>query len=513
MRWYRLGIFFVLMSAIRPLYIGGIMSDNQQNQGTLKRTMKTRHLSMIALGGTIGTGLFVASGATVAQAGPFGALTAYAVIGLMVYFLMTSLGEMATYMPVSGSFSTFADRFVDPAFGFAMGWNYWFNWAITVAVEAATVGVVMGYWLPNVPSWSWSALVLILITVINLMSAKSYAETEFWMATIKVVAVVAFLVIGVATIFGIMAYHPDVPRNLSAGGNHGFVGGVGGMLAVFMVAGFSFQGTEMVGITAGESETPETSVPTAIKQVFWRILLFYILAIFIIGALIYYKDPNLLRSSETNIAVSPFTLVFKQAGLAAAASIMNAVILTSVISSANSGVYASTRMLYAMAVEGKAPKLFARVNINTGIPVPALLATVAVGLLTFVTSVFGPGIYYYLVAASGLTGFIAWIGIAISHYRFRRAFVAQGRDVKKLRYHAKWFPVGPILALVLSIVVVVGQDLASFQGPISHWNWSGIITTYMSLPLFIGLYLGYKIKHKTKLRKLTEVDLDTDARQ
>ncbi|HCN26118.1 MAG TPA: gamma-aminobutyrate permease, partial [Weissella cibaria] len=177
------------------------------------------------------------------------------------------------------------------------------------------------------------------------------------------------------------------------------------------------------------------------------------------------------------------------------------------------GVYASTRMLYAMAQEGKAPKIFGRVNINTGIPVPALLATVAVGLLTFVTSVFGPGIYYYLVAASGLTGFIAWIGIAISHYRFRRAFVAQGRDIKKLRYHAKWFPVGPILALVLSIVVVVGQDLASFQGSISHWNWSGIITTYMSVPLFLALYFGYKFKHKTKLRKLTEVDLDTDARQ
>jgi len=488
------------------------MSENSQQPAGLQRSMKTRHLSMIALGGTIGTGLFVASGATVAQAGPLGALTAYAVIGVMVYFLMTSLGEMATYMPVSGSFSTYADRFVDPAFGFAMGWNYWFNWAITVAVEAATVGVVMGYWLPNVPTWIWSAFVLILITAINLTSAKTYAETEFWMATIKVVAVIAFLVLGVATIFGIMSHQPDVARNLSAGGNHGFVGGFGGMLAVFMVAGFSFQGTEMVGITAGESETPETSVPKAIKQVFWRILLFYILAIFIIGAVLYYKNPDLLHASETNIAVSPFTLVFKQAGLAGAASVMNAVILTAVISSANSGVYASTRMLHAMALEGKAPKLFSRVNVKTGIPVPALLATVAVGLLTFITSVFGPGIYYYLVAASGLTGFIAWIGIAISHYRFRRAMIAQGRSVKDLRYHARWFPVGPILALVLSIIVVLGQDLASFQGSISHWNWSGIITTYMSVPLFLVLYVGYKVKHKTKLRKLTEVDLDTDAR-
>ena len=202
------------------------MADNQQQTGHLKRTMKTRHLSMIALGGTIGTGLFVASGATISQAGPFGALTAYAVIGVMVYFLMTSLGEMATYMPISGSFSVYADRFVDPAFGFAMGWNYWFNWAITVAVEAATVGVVMGFWLPNVPSWIWSTIVLVLITVINLFSAKAYAETEFWMAMIKVTAVVAFLIVGLLTILGIMFKQPDVVHNLSAGGNHGFVGGL-----------------------------------------------------------------------------------------------------------------------------------------------------------------------------------------------------------------------------------------------------------------------------------------------
>jgi lysine-specific permease len=466
---------------------------------------------MIALGGTIGTGLFVASGATIAQAGPMGALVAYGAIGVMVFFLMTSLGEMATYMPLSGSFAAFAGKFVDPAFGFAMGWNYWFNWAITVAVEAATVGVVMQYWLPDVPTWIWSAFVLVLILAINLASARAYGETEFWMATIKVVAVIVFLVIGLATIVGIMGQQPDVARNLTAG-NHGFVGGIPGMLAVFMVAGFSFQGTEMVGITAGESETPETSVPKAIKQVFWRILLFYILAIFVIGALIYYKDPNLLRSSETNIAVSPFTLVFKQAGLAAAASVMNAVILTSVISSANSGVYSSSRMLYALAKEGHAPKIFGRVNSTSGIPVPAVLATVAVGLLTFLTSIAGTGIYYYLVAASGLTGFIAWIGIAIAHYRFRRAFRAQGHELSELRYHAKWFPVGPILALVMSIIIVIGQDLSSFSGSIEHWNWSGIITTYMAVPLFLILYFGFKIKNRTKLIPLKEVDLSRRTR-
>ncbi|MBM7617802.1 lysine-specific permease [Weissella uvarum] len=487
------------------------MSNEEAEQPGLKRTLKTRHLSMIALGGTIGTGLFVTSGATVAQAGPFGALTAYAIMGLMVYFLMTGLGEMATYMPVSGSFSTYADRFVDPAFGFAMGWNFWLNWTVTVAVEAATVGVVMGYWFPHSPSWIWSFGTLALILLINLLSTKTYGETEFWMAMIKVIAVIAFLLVGFAMIFGIMTYKPDVARNLSVG-NHGFVNGFNGILAVLMVAGFSFQGTEFIGITAGESETPETSVPTAIKQVFWRILLFYIGAIFVIGAIIYYKDPSLLNSSEQNIAVSPFTLVFERAGLAGAAAVMNAVILTSVISSANSGLYTSSRMLYSMAEDGMAPSFFKKVDAKTGIPTRALLVTIAVSVLTLATSLVGKDVYMYLVAASGLTGFITWIGIAVCDYRFRRAFKAQGHAVSELRYHAKWFPVGPILALVMSIIVIMGQDLQSFQGSIMDWNWQAIITTYLAIPIFLVLFFYYKFKHHTKIRPLEEVDLQTDAR-
>ncbi|GJM48113.1 amino acid permease [Weissella soli] len=481
---------------------------SQESNG-LRRTLKTRHLSMIALGGTIGTGLFLSSGATISQAGPLGALTAYAVMGAMVFFLMTSLGEMATHNPVSGSFSVYADKYVEPAFGFAMGWNYWFNWAITVAVEAATVGVVMQYWWPSIPGWIWAGAVLLLITLINLFSARAYGETEFWMALIKVIAVILFMIVGVLTILGIMGNQPDVTNNLSADGHHGFIGGAAGILSVFMVAGFSFQGTEMVGITAGESETPETSVPKAISQVFWRILLFYILAIFIIGAIINYKDPSLLKASESNVAVSPFTLVFKQAGFALAASVMNAVILTSVISSANSGVYASSRILWSMAQKGMAPKIFGKTNSRTGIPVPALLLTVAVGLFSFLTSVLGPDIYYYLVAASGLTGFIAWIGIAVSHYRFRRAWIKQGHSVSELRYHAKWFPFGPILALILSFVVVIGQDTSSFAGSITHWNWEAIITTYMSVPLFLVLYFSYKIKNKSRVRKLEDIDLSS----
>ncbi len=226
------------------------------------------------------------------------------------------------------------------------------------------------------------------------------------------------------------------------------------------------------------------------------------LAIFVIACLIPYDSPNLLGSSASDVSISPFTLVFQRAGLAGAASVMNAVILTSVISAANSGMYASTRMLFALGVEGDAPKIFGRVN-GRGIPVPALLGTTFVGLLTFLSSIFGEQIYTFLVNASGLTGFIAWVGIALSHYRFRRAFKAQGKDLSVLRYKAKWFPVGPLLALIVCILVIVGQDLESFK----TLNWQKVGVTYMSVPLFVILYLYYKIRYKTKLIPLEEIDL------
>ena len=470
-------------------------------KNNVKRALKTRHLSMIALGGSIGTGLFVASGSAISTAGPGGALVAYIGIGLMVYFLMTSLGEMATYLPVTGSFATYSRRFVDPALGFAMGWNYWFNWAITLAVDISTAAIVLRYWFPHVPSWVFSLGALIIIFLINALSVASFGETEYWMSLIKVVTVLIFLVVGFLTIVGIMGGHATYLENF-AYKKAPFVGGVPSILTVFVVAGFSFQGTELIGITAGESKDPAKSIPKAIKQVFWRILLFYILAIFVIACLIPYTSPNLLGSDASDITISPFTLVFKRAGLASAASVMNAVILTSVVSAANSGMYASTQMLFALGVSGDAPKIFGKVN-GRGIPMPALLGTTLVGLLTFLSSIFGEQIYSFLVSASGLTGFIAWVGIALAHYRFRRAFKAQGKDLSQLRYKAKWFPVGPLLALIICLLVIVGQDIKSF----ANLDWQAISVTYMSVPLFIILYLYYKLRYKTKLIPLTEIDL------
>lgn len=481
--------------------------ESENQQGELKRSLKTRHMNMIAIGGALGTGLFLASGASISTAGPGGALTAYAAIGIMVYFIMTSLGEMATYLPVSGSFGTYAARFVDPALGFAIGWNYWLNWAITLAVEIVAGALVMKFWFPDTPAIIWSALFIVILFVLNYLSTRAYGEGEYWFASIKVAMVVVFLTIGTLLIFGVIGDQSPGFSNWTIG-DAPFVGGPGSIIGIFMIAAFSFQGTELVGIAAGESENPEKNVPRAIKNVFWRILLFYIGTMIVIGFLLPYTDGNLLKTDVQSVAVSPFTLVLDRAGFNAAASLMNFVILTSVLSCGNSGLYASTRMLYAMAKEGKAPTAFAKVN-KRGVPINALLITTGFGLLAFLTSLIGEGTAYtWLLNLSGMTGFVVWVGIAICHYRFRRAFIAQGKDLSTLKYRAELFPFGCFFALALCIIVMLGQNYGAFMG--NSIDWNGAIATYIGIPIVLIFYFWYKIKHKTKLIPLKEIDLDTN---
>lgn len=479
------------------------------NQNKLQRAMHSRHLNMIAIGGAIGTGLFVASGNTIATAGPGGALLAYTLIGFMVYLLMQSLGELATYMPVAGSFHEYGSRFISSSFGFAIGWNYWFNWAITVAAELVAAAIIMKFWFPDVPSWIWSGLFLAGILLINYFSVKLFGESEFWFALIKVVAIIAFIIIGLAMIFGIMNGHIGGFSNWflednSTGQSAPFVGGVLGVLAVFMVAGFSFQGTELVAVAAGEAKEPHKNIPKAINAIFWRILLFYIFAIFVIGTLLPFTDPNLLKNSETDIAQSPFTILFDRAGVAFAASLMNAVIFTAIFSAGNSGLYSSTRMLYALAQSSKAPKIFAKTD-SRGVPVYALIATATIGAACFLTSFLGDGAaYFWLINASALAGFITWAGIAWSHYKFRKAYIAQGKDVNKLPFKAKWYPLGPILALLMCLIVIIGQN---YEVLIQGKDFITLLTSYIGLWLFLLIWAGHKIITKSPAISPLEADI------
>ena len=479
------------------------MSETQ-NTMQLQRKLGARHLNMIAIGGSIGTGLFLASGATIANAGPGGALLAYVLIGIMIYFLMTSLGELATHNPTSGAFFTYGTKYVEGGFGFALGWNYWYNWAITVAFELVAVQFIMKFWFPDIPGVYWSAIFLAIIFGINALTVKGFGESEFFFSLVKVLAIIAFIIIGIWMIMKIMLTPgAEAFANWSIG-DAPFVGGFQALIGVAMIAGFSFQGTEMVGVAAGESKDPKKTIPVAIKQIFWRILLFYIVCIFIIGTLITYNDPRLLQAAATdNIALSPFTLLYEKAGFAFAASIMNAVILTAILSAGNSGMYSSTRMLFDMARKGSAPKMFARLD-PRGVPMNALYATTAIAALCFLTTFFGEQeVFNWLLNMSGMCGFIVWLGIAISHYRFRKGYLAQGYKLEDLAYRAKFFPFAPWFAFILCAIVVLGQN---YQDVLAG-QWMGVLSTYISIPLFLAIWFGYKWKKKTKLVSYQEMDV------
>jgi lysine-specific permease len=382
-----------------------------------------------------------------------------------------------------------------------VGWNYWYSWSITVAAEIVAADILIKFWMPDTNIFIWSIIFLALIYGLNFFSARGYGEGEFWFASIKVVTIIIFLILGILMILGIMGGKSPGFSNWTVG-DAPFVGGGITILSAFLLAGFSFQGTEIVGIASGESEHPEKAVPKAINAVFWRILIFYIGAVAVVGFLLPYTAANLTKTGLENLAVSPFTLVFQRAGLAVAASIMNAVILTSVLSCGNAGMYVSTRMLYSLATEGKAPKIFAKVN-KRGVPIYALNLTTLIAAFCFLTAQISVNtVYYWLLNASALTGFIAWLAIAISHYFFRRAYVAQGNRIQDLKFKAKFYPFGPLFAGILCACIIIGQFYAY-----GDFSVIGFFVAYIGLFIFAACYLGYKFVMKTKFIDPKEADL------
>ncbi|MBK2028479.1 amino acid permease [Francisella noatunensis] len=480
----------------------------------LKRGLHTRHMSMIALGGCIGTGLFVALGGAIADAGPGGTVLAYIIIAVMVYFLMASLGEMAAHSPVSGTFCEYATRYVDSALGFSTGWSYWFNWAITVATEVIAAAIIMQYWFPGSSILLWSAFFFVLVFALNIFSVKVYGEVECWLSFIKVSTVIIFIVVGFLSILGIVGNHGSVGFENWRIGDAPFHNGWWGFISVFMIAGFSFQGSELIGVTAGEAKDPDTSIPKAIKQTFWRLFIFYILAVVIISFLIPYNNPSLIQpSAGDDISVSPFTIVFESVGLSSAATIMNVIILTAIISACNASMYSATRVLWHLGRVKQAPQFFATTN-SKGTPMIALLITALIGSSFFFVSFVGSGqIFIWLVNVSSLAGFIAWFTIALSHYRFRRAYIKQGKSLNDLPFVAKFFPWAPIIALILVSVVIVGQGVTMLT--MEGRSWSSVIieflSTYVGFFAFVILYFAYKFIKKTKLIKLEDCDLSRES--
>lgn len=458
---------------------------NNNNQNGLKRSMKSRHLFMIALGGVIGTGFFNGTGYTISQAGPLGAILSYLVGGLVMYLVMLCLGEITIANPSSGSFQEYATRYIGPGTGFMVGWLYWLGWAATVALELVTIGTTMKRWFPDVSTWVWSLLFGVILFVVNAFSARSFAETEFWFAIIKVTTIVLFILIGAAAIFGFVPIKGGAPGFTNLYKDGLFPTSFTALLMTMIAVNFSFQGTELVGIASGESETPEKTIPRAIHQTVYRTILFFGLAIAVLVCLLPWK--------QAGVVESPFVAVMDKIGIPYAADIMNFVIITALLSVANSGLYAATRMLYSLSNNGMAPKLLGRVN-KRGVPLPALVISFIIAGLSLLTARYAENtVYLWILSIAGTTAVIAWMGIAAAQFFFRRKYIKEGGKVEQLKFRTPLYPLVPILAFVLNGIVMLSQ----------LFDPSTAMSVYLGIPAIILCYIIYYvfIHGKRKVRE------------
>ncbi|KAM0282029.1 hypothetical protein ACHAQH_003235 [Verticillium albo-atrum] len=484
----------------------------------LDRAMKGRHLHMIAIGGSIGAGFFVGSGGALASGGPASVLLGFMIVGVMIFNVVFALGELAVMYPVSGGFYTYSTRFIDPSWGFAMGWNYVFQWAIVLPLELTVCGLVVAYWNDTISVAVWITVFLVAIIIVNIFGSIGYAEEEFWSSLLKLSAIVIFMIIALVLVLGggpssgrydeytgaRLWYDPGAFRN-----------GFKGFCSVFVTAAFSFSGTELVGLAAAESENPVKSLPGAIKQVFWRITLFYILGLFFVGLLIPSDDPSLLSDSAySDVKASPFVLVGLYANLKGFDHFMNVIILVSVLSIGVSGVYGGSRTLTALAQQGYAPKIFTYID-RSGRPLPSVLAIILFGPLAYVNlSASGPDVFAWLLALSGLAAVFTWGSICLAHIRFRKAWAYHGHTLDEIPFHAAGGVYGSWLGLFLCFIVLAAQFYTAIAPPGQSAlnDAEGFFKSYLALPVVLIFWICGFLWKRTGWLRTSQMDVDTGRR-
>ncbi|MCQ8827669.1 amino acid permease [Streptomyces malaysiensis] len=418
----------------------------------LKAGLKNRHLSMIAIGGVIGAGLFVGSSAGIAKAGP-GILISYALVGLMVVFVMRMLGEMSAANPTSGSFSAYADRALGRWAGFSIGWLYWFFWVVVLAVEATAGAKILEGWWPAVPQWGWALIVMVVLTATNLVSVGSYGEFEFWFAGIKVVAIGAFIVIGGLAVFGLLP-HSD---NEGAGLGHltdsgGFLpNGPGAILTGILLVVFSFMGSEIVTLAAGESANPQRAVTKATNSVIWRIAVFYLGSIFVVITLLPW-DAKAIADKGSYVAA------LDSIGIPHAGDIMNVIVLTAVLSCLNSGLYTASRMAFSLGRRGDAPAAFARTN-SRGVPQAAILGSVVFGFVAVWFNYQWPDtVFTFLLNSSGAVALFVWLVICFSQLRMRGMILRENPEKLIVRMWLFPYLTWATIAMISFVLVYMLTD-------------------------------------------------------
>lgn len=467
------------------------MVTKEQQPQQLNRSMKSRHLLMLSLGGVIGTGLFLNVGYTINQAGPGGALVGYLIGGLILYMVMTCLGELAVHMPVTGSFQTYATRYISPSAGFSLGWMYFVGSAATAGVEFTAAGILMQHWFPHVPVWIFCAAFVALLFALNALTTKGFAEAEFWFASIKILAVVAFIFIGIAAIIGWIPLEGIATPHLTNLAPKGlFPAGIVIVFVTMMNVIFSYQGSELVGIAAGETEEPEKNIPKAIRTIILRIIVFYIASIVVLSAI--------FPASELGLMASPFVTLMELAGVPYAAGIMNFVILTAILSVGNSCLYASTRLLWAMSNEGMAPKVFSRLT-KRKVPLAALTFTMFFSLLSLLTSIMeADAVFVLLMSIAGIAVTISWMGIALSQLMFRRHYLKTGGTLEDLTFKVPFYPYVPLFCILFCVVIL---GFLAFDP-----------TQRIGLIYGVSFFVACMLFYKWKLAKVNKVSFSTEVK-
>ncbi|KAF8946516.1 hypothetical protein BGZ47_000308 [Haplosporangium gracile] len=483
-------------------------------QEGLKRDLRLRHMIMIAVSGTIGTGLFLTSGSTIATAGPGGALLAYALIGLWLVFVCQAIGEIATLLPLPGAFNAWGARVFDEAFSFQMTWMYFINWALTIPAELAASAVIIEFWIGKdsaFPSWVVPLIIILIMVIINVTGVRAYGEIEYWLSVLKVFTILMFIVCGILVDAGAIGPKTYGLKTWSHG-DAPFVGGFLAFVKTLVSVGYAYGGSEMTGVTAAESRNPHKHVPKAVNTVLIRIAGFYISSVFLLGAIVDYDDPA-LQNTTKSAAKAPFTLVFVKAGINAAADYMNAVVFTSIFSAINSDFYVATRMLLSLSRNGWAHKSIGYTN-SRGVPMVALAIVTACSCLS-------------LVSIIGSIIFQSWILILLLHFRFRYCWKAQGRDVKDLPYVSWGYPYGNIIATFIGVCCIIGTCYLSVIDPPQHPGdgateedlkkfkdlrdgyAQNLLGAWFPWVMSAILFFSYKFTRGTKMVKAEEADLDT----
>ncbi|KND89239.1 putative proline-specific permease put4, partial [Tolypocladium ophioglossoides CBS 100239] len=486
----------------------------QRHIGTLDRKLKSRHVQFLALSGAIGTGLFVGSGQVLSLAGPLSAFISYAVTGFNLYCVINCLGEMAAWLPIPGAAPIFASRYVDPALGFTLGWNYWYQFAIGVPIEVTVCGVIIDYWDNSVPKAALITLFLATMIIVNCLPVRIYGEAEFFFGAINLTTIVGLILLMFiitvggspsGEVIGFRYWKDPGPMN-----EYLVEGSLGRFLAfwkVFIQATFSYGGSEMVVVASGETENPRRNIPKAIRRVFWRIAIFYVLSIFLVGLCVSSKDPKLLNaisSSAPGAAQSPFVIAINNAGIKTLPSIINGVVLSSAWSAGNSFFYASTRVLYASALDGKAPA-FLKFE-RYGVPYACVAATAAISCLVYLNvNNQSAEVFFWISNLSAVSTLIVWASVSYTYLRFYHGLRHNGVSRDTLPYKSPLQPFLSYFCIVFCIVIAFfnGFD-AFFPGKFSAKSF---LPPYIDIPIFLSLFLGYKFFKKTKFVRLEEMDI------